>query len=464
MKKISFCLLLIFVGLSSISAQDDISGHWYFMVKYGLDGSISIENDQAYFQIPLQGVNKAAAQQTKWSQDTLIASWAAPLSTSVKMVYLKDLDIIKAVISTSGKKVSRVMTRISEPLQFNRPQTPKAPFPYAVEEVFFTNSIANINLAGTLTTPRGVGPFPGIVLVTGSGPQNRDEEILGHRSFAVIADFLTRSGIAVLRYDDRGIGESKGKFMTATTSDFADDAEAGVQYLSKDKRIDKNMIGMLGHSEGGMIAPMVASRNDLVSYLILLAGPATPITDLLNKQNELIHTDKKKSDEFLTKNEIFNDRLYALLNTGQKNSDLYAPMLELVHDYYESQESEEDKKYLGTTKELYYMALASQVFSPWFRYFIAFDSEEYLSQVDCPILGLFGKKDLQVYWKDSAEGLENISKKYGNEKIDIINYAEHNHLFQRCLTGSVEEYGVIEHTISPEVLLDISEWILQITK
>ena len=194
-----------------------------------------------------------------------------------------------------------------------RPQEPKNPYSYYTEEVVFENKVANINLAGTLSLPTKEGVFPAVILITGSGAQNRDEELLGHKPFLVIADYLTKNGIAVLRFDDRGTAMSKGDFKTATTLDFSTDVEAALQYLQTRKEIDQKKIGLIGHSEGGIIAPMVAAKSKNVSFIILLAGTGIPGDELLLLQQELIGRASGISEKDLKKSKIINIEVFELV-------------------------------------------------------------------------------------------------------------------------------------------------------
>ena len=230
---------------------------------------------------------------------------------------------IEGVFSQNGQNFPLILTRESkEILKPNRPQEPKAPFPYEIEEITFENTKENIKLAGTLTYPQTNKPYPVVVLISGSGPQNRNSEILGHQSFWVIADYLSRNGIGVLRFDERGVGKSEGNYAEATSFDFAADVAAAVLYLKTKSGVDAKKIGLIGHSEGGMIAPIVASKDKSIAYMILLAGPGIPCSELLLEQSNLVGKSQGMSEEQLQEAEKTNQLLYALLKTKESKEEI----------------------------------------------------------------------------------------------------------------------------------------------
>ncbi|MFZ0283064.1 MAG: alpha/beta fold hydrolase, partial [Bacteroidales bacterium] len=331
------------------------------------------------------------------------------------------------------------------------------PYPYSSEEVTFLNEKFNIKLAGTLTLPNGVGPFPAVILITGSGAQNRNEEIMGHKPFLVIADYLTRNGIAVLRYDDRGVGKSQGSYLKATSADMATDAEAAYTFLKKDQRINSKLIGLAGHSEGGLISPIVASSNQGIAFIVSLAGPGVRGDELIHRQNMDISLASGVQEKEALEGISINKTLFAILKKEPDDKKAEVKMAEayrkiLVKDKkLSTAEIDQAVKQLNTS-------LSPQSY-PWFRYFITTNPADYWKRVKCPVLALNGEKDLQVAADINLKAIEKALRSGGNKSVTTMKIAGLNHLFQHCQTGLVAEYGEIEETFSPEVLRVIADWI-----
>ncbi|MCU0413778.1 MAG: alpha/beta fold hydrolase [Ignavibacteriaceae bacterium] len=341
-----------------------------------------------------------------------------------------------------------------------RPQEPKAPFPYISEEIKFINPETGDTLAGTLTLPNDLGPFTAVILVSGSGPQNRDEELLGHKPFLVLADYLTQNGIAVLRYDDRGIGESTGDFRNATTEDFADDVLAAVEFLKTRKDINK--IGVAGHSEGGIIAPMVAVQSDNVDFIVLMAGTGIRGDSILILQTELIMK-ANSSDEATIKRDLgIYRQIYSILVSNNDEETIKLVLSAILDDSYKYL-TEEEKAEVGTKDQMIEMQL-NVLLGKWFRYFVKYDPYPTLTKVKCPVLAINGEKDLQVPPKENLSAIEKALIEGGNKNYKIVEMPGLNHLFQKSETGSPIEYGNIEETFSPDAMKVISDWILTVTK
>ncbi|RZJ74086.1 MAG: alpha/beta hydrolase [Flavobacterium sp.] len=343
-----------------------------------------------------------------------------------------------------------------------RPQEPKQPYPYHTENVTFKNEKAGITLAGTLTLPKKEGNYPAVVLISGSGPQNRDEELMDHRPFLVLADHLTRNGIAVLRYDDRGVGESTGNFASATTDDFASDAEAAFNYLKTRKEINKKKIGLAGHSEGGTAAPIVASRNEDMAFIVLMAGSTIPGDDLLLLQNYMLGKSSGMPEAELTKLSGINKKIY----NAVKEENNHEAMKQRVSKIFET----EMRPVLvskgipqGQVKEYMDMQVATMT-SPWYVHFIRYNPGPALEKVKCPILAINGDKDQQVASVANLDAVKRAAEKSGNKKVTVKQLPGLNHLFQESATGSPQEYGTIEQTFSPVALNEISAWILKQVK
>lgn len=348
------------------------------------------------------------------------------------------------------------LKKIEGEFALNRPQEPKPPFPYKVEEITFENTQDEVTLAGTLTLPSGVGPFPAVLLVSGSGPQDRDESLLGHKPFLVLADHLTRHGIAVLRYDDRGVGKSKGDFGSATTVEFSRDAAAGFRYLQQRPEIDKQKVGICGHSEGGLVAPIVAAESHDVAFIVLMAGPGVPGTEILNKQGELIARSMGANDDTIQLNRNIQHQLFEHMRNDESSDGVKTKLQELI----EGIEDEETRAQAEQNMKGQYEVLNST----WFRYFLFYDPRPTLAKVKCPVLALNGEKDLQVAPTQNLPEIRKALQAGGNQQLTAREFPELNHLFQTCKTGSVAEYGQIEETIAPVVLDCISDWIIDVTK
>ena len=341
-----------------------------------------------------------------------------------------------------------------------RPQEPKPPFPYNVEEVRFRNEKDNITLAGTLTYPKENKKYPAVVLITGSGAQNRDEEIFNHKPFLVIADHLTKNGFAVLRFDDRGFGESEGNYSLATTMDFAEDVRAAVNFLKTRNEIDNQRIGLIGHSEGGMIASIIASTNDDIAFIVLMAAPGVPGDSILYLQTELIYKAEGQNTEKIQQILKVLREVYSILKSDEDDTSLKEKLKIKFQELFD-QLTEEEKKQYGDP-ETYMEMEIRMVMSPWFRYFLKFNPIEYLEKIKCPVLAINGEKDLQVSPNENLSAIENVLKRSGNKRYLIKQLPGLNHLFQASQYGTISEYGVIEETISPVALETITNWLKEI--
>lgn len=341
--------------------------------------------------------------------------------------------------------------------EIRRPQEPKPPFPYEEREITVEHP-DGFTLAGTLTIPQsakfGPGSFPVAVLITGSGQQDRNEALLGHKPFLVIADYLTRHGIAVMRYDDRGVGGSGGldTLETATSEDFATDVIAVVDHLRTLDVIDHDHIGLIGHSEGGLIAPIVASKTDGIDFMVLMAGPGVLGRDLLAVQRMKLSVAAGMTEE---EAEITNAVFHEITDLALEGGDID----ELV-DVALKRSRELDPE-MELTDEQFRKVAKGQIemlASPWMKYFLATDPATFLRQVECPVLAINGTLDLQVWHEQNLDEIERILSEEGVD-VTAKRYEGLNHLFQPAEIGSVTEYAQIEITIDEQVLADIAEWI-----
>lgn len=463
MKKIIFSVF--FLSLSIFAFSQEISGSWGGSLSFGqskLPLVINISyNDSnilcATLDSPKQGAKGIPITSISYNNNKLVFNSAA-LGASYKGEYKNDT--IFGTFSQNGMSFPLKLMRedtlkqnLSSTKQvLKRTQEPQAPYPYISENVKFRNEKDNITLSGTLTYPKDASNFPTVILVSGSGPQNRNEEVLGHKPFLVISDYLTRKGIAVLRYDDRGVDESEGVYKSATINNFASDATSALMYLKKRKEINNKKIGILGHSEGGTIAFIVASESkDKPAFIISLAGMAIPGDSLLQMQRSLIAQVSGVSKEDLEENEVLVRSIDTLAKTYPHDS-----ILNNI-DFFANQLLPEKFKSVPNIKNLYISAIKQRL-SPELNSLLSCNPRLFLQKITCPVLAIGGEKDLQVPAEVNLNRIKSCVKAPVLTKI----YPNLNHLFQHCKTGLPDEYSEIEETISEEVLKDISVWIKSI--
>jgi len=331
-----------------------------------------------------------------------------------------------------------------------RPQEPEAPYPYEAVDVRFDSKADGVTLAGTLTLPPGDGLHPAVVLISGSGPQDRDETVFGHRPFLVLADHLTRQGIAVLRYDDRGVAQSTGDISTAVTPDFADDAEGAVRFLLGRPEIDPSRIGLIGHSEGALVAPIVANRSEDVAFVVLLAGTGVNGEELLVMQLIAINRAMGVSEEITQQRSGLQRELLGLLAGTADDSVVADRAREVLAG-------------AGVTGQAAEAQLAA-LRSPWMRYFLTYDPLPELRELDVPVLAVWGEKDTQVPPDGNRPQVDAALAASGNAEVTSVVLPGLNHLFQTAGTGAPTEYAAIEETFSPVALDQISEWITERTR
>jgi alpha/beta superfamily hydrolase len=453
MKKITLILLTILTTLSMHG--QDITGHWNGVLKVQgtqlrlvfnvtkTDNVVSSTMDS-----PDQGAKGIPTTTTSF-ENAILKITIANASIAYQGTLGKD-NIIVGTFKQGGQSFPMNLSKeMIEKEKLVRPQEPIKPYSYYSEDITFENEKAGIRLAGTLTLPKKEGVFPVVILISGSGPQNRDEELMGHKPFLVLSDFLTKNGIAVLRFDDRGTGKSTGEFKGATTFDFAKDVEYAIEYLQKRKEINKDKIGLIGHSEGGIIAAIIASENENIDFIVSMAGSALRGDQLLLLQKYKIETQMGINRQVVANNQqIFAGAYEIILNESIEN--------ELVSDtlskYFTS-------KYGQALPENRKTALINQLSSPWMLNFIRLDPVVYLSKVNCPVLAINGSKDIQVPSKENLEIIEDNFRKTKNTSVKVKELKDLNHLFQECETGSISEYGKIEQTIAPIALKEILNWI-----
>ena len=438
---------------SCIGFSQPYEGLWQGDLRYGsaslpfvlkleqIDGQWNVTADS-----PKQGV-KGIPGKVNFKGDSLFVQLQGGIRISGD---LSGVDTIKATFVQNGVELPLVLLRQTgmreEPFRLNRPQTPQPPYGYDTVDVKFTNDYDNIVLAGTMTYPRKAGRYPAVVLLTGSGAQNRNEELFGHQIFKVLADYLTKQGIVVLRYDDRGNGESGGRFEASTIENFSKDAISAIAFLKKQKQVDAKKIGIIGHSEGGLIAELLAGQKlPHLSYIVSLAGPAIAIDKLMVEQLYAIGKAGGMNDLNLEIAKQINIKNFAVIKSNATTAEAYRALLNNVGV------SVEDKGNTELRGELMTML------TPAYRYFIRIEPEAYLSKITIPVFAAFGSLDVQVPATPNLKSLTDLLPK--NKNSVLKEYEGVNHLFQRAKTGQVAEYSQIEETMSPQVLKDISDWI-----
>ena len=345
----------------------------------------------------------------------------------------------------------------------NRPQTPKPPYSYNSEDIEYDNADKSVHFGATFTYPKGAGPFPTAILITGSGQQDRDETLLSHKPFAVIADYLTKKGIAVLRVDDRGMGKSTGDVQNATSADFANDVEVGLAYLKNRKEVDQKRMGMIGHSEGGLIASIVAARNPDIDFVIMLAGPGVKGSDVLLKQTEDIMISEGTPAETVRAYCIIFKQLLQDFTT---NNDTSLIRKKVTSDFahWKSAQTETTLKALkiglDSSDDYKLINLFMHDFSsPWTNYFVKSDPRPLIEKFRYKVLALDGSKDLQVNAEMNLAGINKALKKSKSPSFETKELPGLNHLFQHCKKCTIEEYGELEETFSPEALEIMWKWL-----
>ncbi len=454
-----FLIFTLIMFFSNIFGQE-LTGSWHG--ELDVQGNklpliIHIEKDingyKSNFDSPLQGAKGIPFQKIVFENNILTLD-----ASNLGIIYTGKVgnDKIDGTFSQSGMNLPLVLIKKKgEETVINRPQTPKPPYNYDIEEVSFDNATDKNILAGTISQPKNFDKnAPILIMITGSGAQNRDEELFGHKPFAVIADDFAKKGIATLRMDDRGTGLSSKGNETDTSENLATDINSAVEFL---KGKGYKNIGLIGHSEGGMIAPIVADKNKNVKFLVLLAAPGISTSDLLQKQSYDIGKSSGASETTLETNKAVNQKIYEFVknyNGNNLKTDL-KPIL--ISEFKKFPKGEIPADQIETVAE----KQASQISNPWFQYFIKFNPGDYLSKIKIPVLAINGSLDLQVSAKENLAGIKKSLEKAGNKNFEVIEFEGLNHLFQTAITGNPAEYGQIEETISPKVLEKMTAWILQ---
>lgn len=447
MQRLIFTLL--FLTVSTAAFTQNITGAWGGVLKVqGMQLRLVFnvtKSGNAYtstLDSPDQGAKGIPVSSTSFENSTLKIAVA-----SAGIQYEGTLgpdSTITGIFKQAGQSFPLNLTKQKAEVKVLRPQEPVKPYPYSEEDVTFENKRASITLAGTLTLPKKEGIFPAVVLISGSGPQNRNEELMGHKPFLVMSDYLTRNGIAVLRFDDRGVGKSTGSFKTATSADFATDVEAAIGYLKTRTEINKKKIGLIGHSEGGVIAPMVAASSKDVAFIVLMAGTGVPGDEILLAQQTLIGRASGIDSATLAESEKINRKGFELIKSSTDVEKLKTDLAALLRQ--------------NNVPENAVSSAVAQTTTPWMLYFIRHNPATVLQKVKCPVLALNGSNDLQVP-KENLQAIKNALTQGGNKRVTTHELPGLNHLFQESKTGAPTEYATIEQTISPAALTELLMWL-----
>lgn len=403
----------------------------------GLSGTMD-SPDQGATGIPVGPID-IAADTLRLKVSSIAGAYAGVFSDST--------GVLDGVWIQGGRRVPLTLERTKNAPTVARPQEPTLPFPYETESITFQNTEAGVTLRGTLTRPTTDGPVPAVVLVAGSGPSDRDATTMGHKPFLVLADALTRRGVAVLRFDERGVGQSGGRQDGATSADLAGDVRAAVRALAHERGIDSEQIGVIGHDEGGLIAPMVATKTDQVSFLVLLAAPGRPGRAILADQLDRRIRKQGASGRIRALQRGTQKRIFDVLQQDA-DSSMIAEQLRKIMIQSRGIRGEET-----INQEI------ERLMDPWLRYFIAYDPRPVLRQLDVPVLALAGAKDREVDPDENQPAIAQALRADENPQVTVRTLEGLNHLFQTADTGAPEEYGRITQTFSPDAIDVIVDWI-----
>lgn len=429
------------VGMTIVLARTP-GGHWV-----------------GHVDVPMQFVNGLPLVHLREQEGVIHGELPVPGDASFDVSLDADRQSMTGTFRQSGMELPIGFVRdVHYPnKELARPQHPKPPFPYRTQEVRATHP-DGFTLAGTLTLPDssefGNGPYTTAVLVSGSGPQDRDESIMGHKPFLVIADYLTRHGIAAMRFDDRGVGDSGGldTLGQATSLDFATDALAVVNHLDTIDAVDKTRIGLIGHSDGATIAPVVATMTDKIAFIVSMAGQGVLGSDVIAVQRKLLTMAAGVSEKIADKNNEELAKIEQKMRDGATEQEVVDAFVKFTRKQSPAQKVTDQELAEAVRPDV------QRFMSPYFRYFMEYDPAEALGSLPCPMLAINGTLDLQVWHEQNLDAIERIVTEAGGD-ITIKRYEGLNHLFQPATTGNIDEYAKIETTFDEQVLRDILEWI-----
>ena len=465
------CLMIMMMSISTVSALActtvDLTGNWLGSIEVSsvkLRLVLKITGARDHYIASLDSIDQGAKDLTIdliTQHGSTVSFSSVKYRMSYEGVLNEACDEISGNLKNPTGSLPLNLKRILGEVSTRRSQDPVRPYPYEEYEVAYKNDEDNVKLAGTLTVPHGAGKYPAVLLITGSGSQDRNETMVGHHPFLVLADYLTRRGIAVLRVDDRGVGGSDAGPPTANSADYVRDVLAGIRYLKKRPEIDPHHIGLLGHSEGGMIAPAAAVASRDISFIIMLAGPGVPGDEVVLKQIALIN---KASGEDPVKTAAALDlqkSVFSIIMAEPDNGKARVRIDGLLASLSDAMSPSERMAFAPIEQN--FKAQTPVLLSPWYRYFLSYDPRATLKRVAIPVLALNGDNDLQVEPKENLTSIAKALAIAHNKDVTVKSFPGLNHLFQTSATGLPREYGDIEETIAPIVLETIAAWITKRT-
>ncbi|MBS1688790.1 MAG: alpha/beta hydrolase [Bacteroidetes bacterium] len=466
MKKATVLVAIFSLLALAVNAQNKFIGSWEGAIKTTKTIRLifHIKEDagklSATMDSPDQGVTGIACKAVNINGDSVTIDMSG-IGIMYKGRMTTDTTIV-GVWKQGGMGIPIDFMKTANPAELYRPQTPKPPFNYVSEDVIYPNKDKSIQYGATITMPKGKGPFPAVLLITGSGQQNRDEEIFGHKPFAVIADYLTRNGYAVLRVDDRGMGQTTGELKNVTTADFAQDAEVSLDYLRSRKEVDKKKVGLMGHSEGGMIAEMLASKRKDIDFIVLLAAPGINIKDMMKDQAGAVLASSGVDSSIVSQYRNLYGSMEDAALASKDAADMKEKMTLAVKTWKLSASQDAIKTVGISTAEDeadYVNQMQAAVSGAWFSYFLRFDPQPYLRSLSCKVLALNGDRDIQVPARTDLEGIRQSLAKSKTKVYEVKELKGLNHLFQQCTACTVKEYAALTETMSPTALRTIGEWL-----
>ncbi len=458
-------MILVLSPLLSIS-QQKMEGTWLGSLNVGIKLRVvfHIKKDNNKFittlDSPDQGAENIPCGETFISADTLKIDIPA-IKAGYSGRIISD-SVVVGTFSQAGQQFPLKLIKTNQVISTLKPQTPVPPFNYKVDSVQYSNETKSVKFGGTFTYPSTGGPFTTVLLITGSGQQDRDETVFMHKPFAVIADYLTKKGYAVLRVDDRGVGQTVGDLKYATTASFAQDAQAGITYLKTRKEVNAAKIGLIGHSEGGLIADMVAADNKDIAFIVSLAGPGIKGSDILLEQIQAgLAKDSVSAKAINAQTEVYK-MLFTTMATEKDTSKIFYEVWRDFQGWKNKQDATTLKELNITTdddSQRNLRAMIRDFSNPWIRYFIKADPAPYIEKLSCKVLALNGEKDIQVLAKSNLPAIKAALAKSKSPSYEVKELPGLNHLFQHCIKCDIAEYVDLDETFSPEALQIIGTWM-----